>query len=1026
MLMRGLAATFLLSIATSAWAEPASHLEVPPGFTVEFAAGEPQVRFPMFAAFDESGRLFVAEASGLDLYAELQAQTRKCRVSLLEDRDGDGRFESSRVFADKLIFPMGLAWRDGKLYVADPPDLVTYEDLDADGTADQRTVILTGFGHQDNGSLHGLVFGRDGWLYMTMGSPDGYRLERPDGSLLEGESGALIRCRPDGADPQVLCRGFVNLVEVVFTPRGDAIGTDNWFRNVNEPGSEGLRDALVHLVPGGLYPYHHDVGTPQPITGDPLGAVALFPAVAVSGLTEDRGPTFPAEFRGNLFSAQHNARRVGRHVLVANGSSFRSEDHDFLTSADPDFHPSDVLQAADGSLLVVDTGSWYTQHCPTGNIRQSTAPGGIYRVRWKAAASVRDPWGGAEDWASASYKRLIALLSNERPAVRDRAHLALVARGEAAVAPLAAALQTTVNAATKQRIVWTLASIASDQAREAIRSMLGDADAVATTAARALATLHDRAAAAALYELLARPSPHARRAAAEALATCGTLESLPVLWRALAGEPDRFLEHAVVHAIHRLADNDALLAMLSHEHPRVQRAALLLLNQPPRPPKSLPQEAVFARVRAADPELRRIAVSILQEHPEWNEHAIELVRSYLEEEHPSEEHRQSLHGLILALQSEPALQELVAAAILDHTGAHRQRKSDLLRALADCSLPAPPDTWIEAVRQAMRFDDAQVRQEAVRAAALWRVRDLDEPLARISESEVEPVEVRLDALSGVIAHRPELSSGVFQLLIEQLAGGDPLARLRAAELAGRADFTPEQLEQLLNVIGQNPLISPSVLIPALERSVTAGTRGQIIQYFESSLRQRTWRPPVSQLGDVLRSLNTSDAEAQALLALVEQGAQDARAELDRYELLLGGGNPDHGREVFFGSKVACGSCHRIGDRGGSVGPDLTRIGAVRSGRDLVESIVFPSSTFAQGYESYLLTTVAGRTMTGAIAQQSTELIVLADSSGTRHRVAKAEVESLERQSVSLMPAGLAEVMTREEFCDLLAFLQTLR
>ena len=124
---------------------------------------------------------------------------------------------------------MGLVWRDGKLYVADPPDLVTLEDTTGGGKADRRTVILSGFGHTDNGSLHGLIFGPDGLLYMTMGSPDGYKLRRNDGAVLEGQSGALIRCRPDGSEPEVVCRGFVNLVEVAFTARGEAIGTDNWF-----------------------------------------------------------------------------------------------------------------------------------------------------------------------------------------------------------------------------------------------------------------------------------------------------------------------------------------------------------------------------------------------------------------------------------------------------------------------------------------------------------------------------------------------------------------------------------------------------------------------------------------------------------------------------------------------------------------------------------------------------------------------------------------------------------------------------
>jgi hypothetical protein len=80
----------------------------------------------MFACFDDRGRLFVAESSGLDLYAELQALTRKCRIRLLEDPDPrTGRYRRSRIFADRLVFPMGLVWRDGKLYVPDPPDLIT-------------------------------------------------------------------------------------------------------------------------------------------------------------------------------------------------------------------------------------------------------------------------------------------------------------------------------------------------------------------------------------------------------------------------------------------------------------------------------------------------------------------------------------------------------------------------------------------------------------------------------------------------------------------------------------------------------------------------------------------------------------------------------------------------------------------------------------------------------------------------------------------------------------------------------------
>ena len=110
-----LAGWFIVSCApaqTSASFDYAAFLKgvrAPADFTVALAAGEAAVRFPMFATFDDRGRLFVAESAGGDLYEELKTQTRRCRISVLEDRDGDGVFETAQVFAEKLVCPMGLA-----------------------------------------------------------------------------------------------------------------------------------------------------------------------------------------------------------------------------------------------------------------------------------------------------------------------------------------------------------------------------------------------------------------------------------------------------------------------------------------------------------------------------------------------------------------------------------------------------------------------------------------------------------------------------------------------------------------------------------------------------------------------------------------------------------------------------------------------------------------------------------------------------------------------------------------------------
>src|SRR4026207_725144 len=88
--------------------------QAPEGFTVERVVETNHCEFPMFAAFDEKGRLFLAESSGLDLYAELSALTRKCRVRVLEDSDRGRKVGRAQVFADDLVYPMGLAWHGGK------------------------------------------------------------------------------------------------------------------------------------------------------------------------------------------------------------------------------------------------------------------------------------------------------------------------------------------------------------------------------------------------------------------------------------------------------------------------------------------------------------------------------------------------------------------------------------------------------------------------------------------------------------------------------------------------------------------------------------------------------------------------------------------------------------------------------------------------------------------------------------------------------------------------------------------------
>jgi putative membrane-bound dehydrogenase-like protein len=1010
---------------------------VPAGFGITLVVAEPNVKFPMFATFDERGRLFVAESSGLDLYAELSALTRKCQIRLLEDRDGDGVFETARIFADRLVFPMGLAWRDGKLFVADPPELITLEDTDNDGRADQRRVLLTGFGHRDNGSLHGLLFGPDGWLYLTMGEPDGYNLQRADGTVLRGSSGALLRCRPDGSDVTVLCRGFENLVELTFTPGGEMIGTDNWFQ---KPVG-GIRDALVHLIEGGLYPYAPDTGTPQPVTGPPLPAVALFPAFALSGLELYRGTAFPTAWQGQLFSAQHNSRKIGRHQLIRHGATWRTEDHDFVTSDDPDFHPSDVLEDADGSLLVLDTGSWYTQHCPTGRIRNSPAAGGIYRVRATSPGQARvvDPWGLREDWNRLSFVRHLELLADPRPAVRNRAQRALVAGGESVLTDLQRWLATNTNRIARLHGVWVLSALKHPGASAVLqRLLLSDADVeVAAAAARVLAIRPDPTATRALETTLLRGEAHLRLAAAQALAHCGNDQSIPLLWNALTNaDSDAFLAHALIHAVHRLAGarDQPLRAALENSHPRVQQAALLLLAQPPRSRLALTPSLLLARLDSSAPELRRTALDLLRQRPEWAAEAAALVRQGPDTAAvPGNGSRTRLppeawRELFLAFEDSAPVQNAAAEMLAANDSANLRA---LLEAFPNSSLPKPPSGWWNGITRALSHSDAALRYDALRAAARWpaQVDPITGTLRELVEGTEQLPSLRLEAARLLVTRHPEPSPSVFAYLLEQLQGRvHPTRTLTAADVLSRCHLSDVQLLKVLASLTNSPLLSPTPFLRTLRKSTSDADSLALVEAL-GRLLARGWQPEERGFEELLKHL-PEPARQRATALRTNQSSEvtlvQQRARLQQFVPLLQEGEPTRGRALFFGAKAGCSVCHAIGASGGTVGPDLTRLGAVRSGLDLLESILFPSATFAQGYETFNVTLKDNSEWTGILVEQSGESILVRETSGALRRFSREEIADLRRLTLSVMPEGLERALNQEEFRDLLAFLQSLR
>jgi putative heme-binding domain-containing protein len=157
---------------------------------------------------------------------------------------------------------------------------------------------------------------------------------------------------------------------------------------------------------------------------------------------------------------------------------------------------------------------------------------------------------------------------------------------------------------------------------------------------------------------------------------------------------------------------------------------------------------------------------------------------------------------------------------------------------------------------------------------------------------------------------------------------------------------------------------------------------------------------------------------------IDTAAQQAR--LESLAHLTDGGDPGRGRYVFTGQTAACNRCHRVGDDGAQIGPDLTKIAAIRQPRDLLEAIVFPSASFARGYRSYNVLTVEGQVHSGLIPRETADEIVLQTTDLREIRIRREDIEEVKESDTSIMPQGLDTRLSVEELRDLLAYLQSLK
>jgi mono/diheme cytochrome c family protein/glucose/arabinose dehydrogenase len=476
-------------------AEALKSFTLAPGIKLQLAAAEPLVEEPVAMAFGADGRLYVVEMRGYMPDLEGTGEDQPVgRIVALRDKDGDGQFDESTVFADGLVLPRAITVVGDGVLVGAPPELLFLRDTDGDGKADKREVVATDYGvrvdpkrpHLANPERapNALTWAFDNWIYSAAytrkfrfvngGWEVGATTFRGQWGLTQDDFGHLYH----GSNSDHL--------------RVDVIFSDYLQRNPHFPrlGGTNVNAAENQLV----WPARVNPGINRGYKPDMLRNGRLKEFTAAGGQWIYEGDLLP-EFQGNLFVAEPSANFVRRSVLsLAKGTvhgrnAYADQKQEFIASTDERFRPVAFTTGPDGALYIADLYRGVLQHriSLTTYLRQQSVDRGlvnpqhlgrIYRV-----VPADKPAPGVAKIPVLTSAEWVTKLSHPNSWWRQTAQRLLVERHERAATPAirAVALQGPLPIGRVQAL-WTLDGVGGID-RATILAALSDREPMVRAAA---------------------------------------------------------------------------------------------------------------------------------------------------------------------------------------------------------------------------------------------------------------------------------------------------------------------------------------------------------------------------------------------------------------------------------------------------------------------------------------------------------------------------------------------------------------
>ncbi|GAB3253753.1 hypothetical protein GCM10027347_13730 [Larkinella harenae] len=937
------------------------------GYKIElFASEELGIADPCAMRWDEKGRLWVLT---IPSYPQLEPGKKPSdKLFVLEDRNGDGKADTSFVFADGLMMPLGFELGHGGVYLGEQTELVFLKDTDGDGKADTRDVLMSGFGtHDSHQTINSFLWSPGGELFFSQGHSIYSRVETAWG-VEKADRAAIWRYRP-------LRRQLDNFLD------GSTASVNPWGMNFGEWGEmfhKANDPELFYTVPG-LVKTSHRALLP------PIGKLVIKGSI----IEIIRTKHLPDDLKGDFVIAGYYNNKIERMRVSNDSSGYMARLLDpILSSSSRSFRPIDIKVGPDGALYVLD---WYNpiighyqasmrhpdRDKTHGRIWRITATGRPLvqppKLAGQPAAVLLDHLKSDEHWIRYHVKRVLA----EKPLTEVR--LALTEWVE----------KLNPNDATHEHHLMEALGVfeSHELVQESLLRQLatGKEPGARAYAAHVTGRWADRLPnpLALLEPLIQDENARVRLEALVAISNVHTPEAMALATWVLDRPMDKFLRYALnktAHALQPVWEPALQTGKVAFQKPA--QLAWLVSVLPP----SWYKPAQFRQLAGLEnlaPEVRRSLLLSLATSGNAADIDFVLGQPSVQADAGLLENLSKLEARTVSPLAASSVQKSLSSKTAEVTIAaiHLAKAWKITSA-------AP----IIHARTMNNQTDQRIRAEGLKALVELKGRTVLPLLQKLAAAPETPRMIRLASLQGL----SELDVA--------LAAAATVKEIQKSDLSGeavRAFITP-LIDQRGGIKALSAQLSKTALAKPQARLVLEALASKGIDAPELNNRLNKM---AEERTIVSRQYSPEYVEKLAK-AVQEQG--DARRG-----------------ELIYRANPSCAACHALNGKGGTIGPNLSAVGRGLSSREIITEVLWPNQNIKEGYNRVQVETKKGEIIQGIKVFETPEAIQIKTTDSPKSRMVNKKELAKQTETGSLMPPGLMDAYSEEEVRDLIRFLSEL-